>query len=65
MANAKSTGQLLVIPTDVIRSVEDDIRDIVNWVAVFEKEYDLNKEVVKTLKGKLEGISRKLVGSAK
>ena len=65
MANAKSTGELLVIPVKVVRSVEDDIRDLINWVSVFEKEYDLDKEVVKTLKGKLADIAQKIVRNAK
>ena len=43
-------------------AVEDEIRDIINLIAVFEKEYDLDAEVVKTLRKKLEKIA-KMVGN--
>lgn len=42
------------------KEVEDKIRDLINWVAVFEEEYDLPKEVVETLKKKLEDIASTL-----
>jgi t-SNARE complex subunit (syntaxin) len=40
-----------------IRKVENRVRNLVNWVKVFEEEYDLDKEVVDTLRSKLEEIA--------
>jgi hypothetical protein len=42
------------------KEVEDQIRDTVNWVKVFEEEYDLPVEVVNQLRERLEGIAKKL-----
>ena len=44
-----------------IKDVEDKIRDIINWIAVFETEYDLPKEVVDQLRSRLEELA-KMVG---
>ena len=43
-----------------VEAVEDEIRDIINWVAVFETEYGLDKEVVDQLRAKLESLSKKV-----
>ena len=45
-----------------IKEVEDEIRDTINWLAVFKQEYDLEAEVVKTLRNKLEKLA-KMVGN--
>lgn len=43
-----------------VKSIEDEIRDLINWVSVFEKEYDLPKEVTDKLLRKLHSIARKV-----
>ncbi|MBI5065728.1 hypothetical protein HZA97_05825 [Candidatus Woesearchaeota archaeon] len=43
-----------------IKSVEDDVRDLINWVAVFEKEYDIPKEATEELLNKLHSIAKKV-----
>jgi hypothetical protein len=48
------------ITKDAIKEIENEIRDMINWVAVFETEYELPKEVVDKLKERLEGIASKL-----
>ena len=42
------------------KEAEDKIRDLINWVAVFEDEFNLPKEVVDTLKKRLEHIASTL-----
>ncbi len=39
------------------QAVEDEIRDIINWVKVFETEYELPKEVVEELSERLEKLA--------
>ena len=53
--NVKQRGELMaeVNPEDV-KAAEDKLRDIINWVEVFETEYKLDKEIVDTLRAKLE-----------
>lgn len=51
-----------MVDTNKIKNIENDIRDLINWIAVFETEYNLEKEVVDTLRKKLEKIAKK-VGS--
>ncbi|MBI4441075.1 hypothetical protein HY639_02825 [Candidatus Woesearchaeota archaeon] len=43
---------------DKLREAQSDIRDLINWVKVFEEEYDLEKEVVETLCSRLEKVSK-------
>lgn len=40
-------------------SIENDIRDIINWLAVFKEEYDIPREAVSVLRAKLEALARK------
>jgi hypothetical protein len=42
------------------KEIADEIRNIINWVVVFEQEYDLPKEVVEQLRGRLEKIAEDL-----
>jgi hypothetical protein len=42
------------------KEVADQLRDTINWIKVFEEEYDLPAEVVSQLRQKLEGIAEKL-----
>ena len=44
-----------------VQEVANEIRDIINWVKVFEEEYDLPSEVVDQLRSKLEAAAEKLV----
>ncbi len=48
------------ISDDAIKEVENEIREIINWIAVFETEYKLPAEVVQQLRTRLEGIASKL-----
>jgi hypothetical protein len=48
------------VDDNVLKEVEDEIRDTINWIAVFNEEYDLPKEVVEQLRGRLEDIASKL-----
>ncbi len=48
------------VPVQDLKDVEDDLRDIINWVAVFEQEYDMPKEAVDTLTTRLREIARKV-----
>lgn len=41
-------------------TVVDELRDLLNWVAIFEEEYDLPTEVVKELKSRIERVSQAL-----
>ena len=49
-----------MVEAEKIKEVEDQITDIINWVQVFEDEYNLDKEVVDTLRQKLEDVSAKV-----
>ena len=48
------------IPVQDLKDVEDEIRDIINWVAVFENEYDMPKEAVETLMNRLHEVAKKV-----
>lgn len=41
-----------------VKDIENEIRDIINWVSVFDTEYDLPEEVVSELKERLEKIAK-------
>lgn len=41
-----------------VKAIEDEIRDIVNWVSVFDTEYDLPEEVVSQLKDRLLKLAK-------
>jgi len=43
-----------------LKLIEDELRDTINWVSVFDTEYDLPKEVVVKLKKKLQRIGKLL-----
>lgn len=42
------------------KEVANEVRDIINWIKVFEEEYDLPAEVVNQLRTRLEGVAEKL-----
>ena len=42
------------------KEVANEVRDIINWIKVFEEEYNLPAEVVNQLRSKLEGVATKL-----
>ncbi len=42
------------------KEVENEVRDIINWIKVFEEEYNLPAEVVNQLRSRLEGVATKL-----
>jgi len=45
---------------ETLREAQSDIRDLINWVKIFEEEYDLEKEVITTLCSRLKKLSEKL-----
>ena len=65
VSKVRPSGQFLVIPTNVIKAVEDDIRDAINWIAVARTEDEISKGAASRLRGKLEDIAHKIVHSAK
>ena len=42
-----------------IKEVEDSLRDMMNWVAVFAEEYNIPEEAVTKLKEKISEIAKK------
>lgn len=45
---------------DALRQVTDELRELHNWVMVFQTEYDLPAEVVTQLRERLEKVARTL-----
>ena len=45
---------------ETFKEVGDEIRDIINWIKVFEEEYNLPAEVVTQLRSRLEAIAQKM-----
>ena len=43
-----------------VKSVENDIRDAINWLSVLQEEYDLEDDAVKAVRDKLSKIARKV-----
>lgn len=43
-----------------VKKIEDELRDLMNWVAIFEKEYDIPREVVDTLYNKIHSIAQRI-----
>lgn len=54
----KQKGDMM--DTEKIKAVEDEIREIINWIKVFETEYKLPEEVVEQLRSRLEKIAQML-----
>jgi len=48
------------VSDETFQEVGNEIRDTINWIKVFEEEYDLPAEVVQQLRERLEGIATKL-----
>ena len=65
VSKVRPTGQFLVIPTNVVKSAEDDIRDLINWIAVAQTENEIEKGAASRIRSKLEDIAHKIVHSAK
>ena len=40
-------------------ALEDEIRDIINWIAVFKEEYGIADEAADVLRDKLEDLAKK------
>ncbi len=64
-SRVRPTGQFLVIPTNVVKSFEDDVRDIINWIAVARTEDEISSSVASRLRDKLEDAAHKIVHNAK
>ena len=45
-----------------VRDVENSVRDLRNWLAVFKTEYDISEEAYKTLHDKIEELGSKIGG---
>ena len=45
--------------TDKSVELVDSIRDIINWLAVFQEEYGIAEEAVEVLRDKLEELAKK------
>ncbi len=43
-----------------IKAVENELKDLQNWVSVFEDEYDLDAEVVTKLREKIRSVALKV-----
>ncbi len=43
-----------------IKGIENEIRDTINLLAVFEKEYDLPIEVTERLRERLESVAKRI-----
>jgi len=48
------------INDNIFKQINNELRDLNNWIAIFEEEYDLPQEVVLQLQQKLQSISKKL-----
>ena len=55
-----AVSQKQTMHKEKLREAQSDIRDLINWVKIFEEEYDLEKDVVATLCSRLEKLSEKL-----
>jgi hypothetical protein len=64
-SKVRVSGKFLVIPTDTVKSFEDDVRDIINWIAVAKTEDEISSTVASRLRNKLEDIAHKIVHNAK
>ncbi len=53
-------GKKPEIDMSEVKSLEDEVRDLINWVAVFDQEYDLPKEVTDKLLQRLHSVARKI-----
>ncbi len=53
---AKMQGKTTIANSGV-RKIADEVRDTINWIAIFETEYELPKEVVQQLRSRLEKIA--------
>ena len=51
---------MVEVNDESFKEIGDEIRDIINWIKVFEEEYDLPAEVVDKLRSRLEAIAEKL-----
>lgn len=50
---------MVKIVASTVKTAEDTVRDLKNWLAVFKTEYDVPEEVMKTLNEKFEEITKK------
>ena len=48
------------VDVNAVRTAEDAVRDVKNWLFVFAKEYDLPKEALDTLQKKIEELAMKI-----
>lgn len=51
---------MVEIDAKSFKKAADELRDILNWIAVFEKEYSLPAEVVSQLKDRLGKVANLL-----
>ncbi len=52
----------MAIDVKSVRNVENSVRDVKNWLAVFKTEYKIADEAVKVLNQKIEELGTKVGG---
>ena len=48
------------IEVETVKTAEDAVRDLKNWIFVFAKEYDLPREALDMLHKKVEEVAMKI-----
>jgi len=51
---------MVEVSDSAFKEIADEIRDILNWIKVFEEEYSLPAEVAEKLSSRLEAVASKL-----
>lgn len=59
----KKAGKIVgKVEKKAVQDAEDSIRDLLNWLAVFKREYNIPEEAYGTLCEKIEELSTKISG---
>ncbi len=51
---------MVEVSEEAFQEVADELRDVINWVAVFNEEYALPEEIARQLGSRLRAIAEKL-----
>ncbi len=51
---------MMEVDEENMDKITDDIRDVINLIKVFEKEYNIPEEAVQQMRDKLEGVVKKI-----
>jgi len=60
MANNKNSKKKVCAPAEDIASVENKIRDLINWIEVKKTEDEIDANLAEEINGKLRIIAEKL-----